>query len=234
MTPERRRAFTIVEAIVILAVVGVLAALMVPTLNGALSRAGGVECAAKLRAIGNAIHSYAVENGGEFPRSFHSAGAHGQPGWTASVFPFLSGLNGGDAQLDPASFNRFFRCPSHHEDNPFVFSYGMNVHFELDPDGDDYTGSPATWRRTSQIPSPSKTILLAESRPVLFGDHLMCHLWSSQAAAVNALAGSRHGGRPSFLFVDGHVENLNPAQTFDKSRNLNLWNPALSSKGSVP
>ncbi|GAB4180210.1 MAG: hypothetical protein Fur0032_21100 [Terrimicrobiaceae bacterium] len=232
MRPEFSKAprgFTLVEVVVLLGVVAVLAALTFPSLSRSTSRAETAGCAAKLRSLGNAIHLYALDNQGEFPRSFHSAGAFGQPGWTSSIFPYLSG---GSGDLDAENFRRLYRCPSHSEKNPFIYSYGMNVHFELDPNGDDYTGSPATWRRVSQVPHPTRTILLGESRPVPFGDHLMCHQWSTSTAAKNALAADRHEGRPSFLFVDGHVENLKPEQTLDPARNLNLWNPSLAGKSA--
>lgn len=223
-----RGGLTLVEALVVLGVVAVLAVLIEPSLSGALSRAETAECATKLRSLGNAIHLYALENQGEFPRSFHSAGSYGQPGWTASIFPYLSV---GTGDLAPESFEHLYRCPAHREKNPFIFSYGMNVHFELDPNGDDYVGSPASWRRVNLVPSPSKTILLGETRPILFGDHLMCHQWSSSLAAKNALASDRHGGMPSFLFVDGHVEKLKPEQTLDPTKKLNRWNPSLAGSG---
>ncbi|MEX1119071.1 MAG: prepilin-type N-terminal cleavage/methylation domain-containing protein [Terrimicrobiaceae bacterium] len=223
--PTRQGGFTLVEILVVVAVTGILVAIALPSIQGAITRAHSTECASNLRAIGLGINFYSLEHHGEFPRSFHSGGTHGQPGWTASIYPYLSG---GDEELDVAGFERYFRCPDHRETNPYVFSYGLNVHFELDPNGDDYTGSPATWRKASQVPKPSKTILVGETRPVLFGDHLMCHQWSSTETAKNALAKDRHRGKPSFLFVDGHVENLKPEQTLNPSKSLNLWNPSLA------
>lgn len=220
-----RGGFTLVEMLVVVAIVAVLATIAIPSLQGAISRAHAAECASKLRTLGVGINLYNLEHEGEFPRSFHSGGTHGQPGWTASIFPYLSG---GEGELDAAGFERYFRCPAHKEMNPYIFSYALNVHFELDPNGDDYAGNPATWRRTSQIPRPARTILLGETRPVLFGDHLMCHQWSSSNAAKNALAGDRHGGKLSFLFVDGHVESFKPEQTLDPSKSINLWNPSLA------
>lgn len=111
--------------------------------------------------------------------------------------------------------------------DPVLFSYGLNVHFELTPGGDDYAGSPATWRRLTQIRNPSRTVLLAETRPVAFGDHFMAHLWSGTAGARSAVAHDRHTGKANYVFADGHVVPLAVADTFDPARNLNLWNPGL-------
>lgn len=215
------------ELLAAVAVLAVLAGLLAPAVGGAIDRSRKAKCAATLRSIGTSVQLYAIDHGGEFPRSLHSAGAHREPGWTASVFPYLSGSAG---ELDAASFNRFFRCPDHKETGEYLFSYAMNVHFELDPSGDDYAESPLTWRKVNQVPAPGRTILLAEPRPVLFGDHLMCHQWSSPSSAKNALSADRHAGRSNFLFVDGHVESLEPEQTYDPGEGINCWNPALAAR----
>jgi prepilin-type processing-associated H-X9-DG protein len=109
-----------------------------------------------------------------------------------------------------------------------IYSYGLNVHFELDPDGDDYIGSPATWRRLHQSPSPGGTIWMAQTMPVLYGDHLMCHQWSGLQAAKNALNHTVHSGKANYLFLDGHVELLRVEETFDPGRKINRWNPMLA------
>ena len=222
------RAFSLFELLVALGVLVILSALAFPVYLQIQANSNRAECRAKIRNLGLAITTYAAEHNGEFPRSLHSAGAHRQPGWTQSLFAYLAGDSD---SFDDVLYQKFFRCPEHREKRREVFSYGLNVHFELDPNGDDYFGSPSTWRKISQIPWPSCTILVAEPRPVPFGDHIMSHLWRSQNAARNALARQRHKGRPSFLFVDGHVENLPVEMTFNPARGINLWNPSVARPG---
>lgn len=221
----RREAFTVIELAVTAAIIGTISTLAVTMIQQTTASARSAECIVKMRAISSAIHLYCNEYNGEFPRTFHSAGAHRQPGWSTSIYPYF-GMN--DAALDEAAFNRFFRCPSHKETNLYIYSYALNVHFELDPQGDDYAGAPQTWRRMQQVPLPSRTLLLAECKPVTFGDHLMCHQWSGVNAAKNALAHERHQGKSNFLFVDGHVETLPPEQTINPTAGVNLWNPSLA------
>ena len=217
--------FTLPELLVGMAVLGTLSALVAPGVQRAVSQSRGVGCVAKVRALGAATALFCHDHAGEFPRSFHSAGAHRQPGWAVSVFPYLGG--GPDAQ-DDAGFQRFLRCPAHQESNLHIYSYAMNVHFELDPEGDDYAGSPQTWRRMSQLPAPSRVVLFVEARPSLYGDHVMCHQWSSPVAAKNAMSQNRHSGKSNMVFADGHVETLRPEDTLNPSRNINLWNPSLA------
>ena len=225
--------FTLIELLVVIAIIAVLAGVAVAAKGSARAKADTVACASNLRQLGTAVQLYGADHGGEFPRSFHSAGAHREPGWMSSIAPYL----GGKKDEAGGSLPKTFRCPSDQKRDLQSGSYGLNVFFELTPDGDDYVGAPASWRVLLQVPSPSRTILLAEVRSASGGmgaDHLMCHQWSSLAGAKNALAHDRHNGRANYLFVDGHVESLPVESTF-VSRSENLWNPSVAGlAGSTP
>ncbi len=233
MKPTRdSHGLTLIEISVALSIVAILAViLLVPMLGNAQARLQQLQCAINMRNLGMAILLYTNEYDGDYPRSWHSAGAHREPGWAMSIAPY-TGANSDEIENDwTAVFNRLYRSPAHKETNPYIYSYALNVHFELDPAGDSYAGQPNTWRKTWQIPSPERTILLAQTRPVMFGDHLMAHLWSGNNAARNSLSHTIHDGRANYLFADGHVELL-PLQTvFDPSQNINLFNPISASEG---
>lgn len=227
-SPLGSRGFTLVELLVVVAVIVVLAGITVVAVQGAIRKANAIKCMAKLKSLGTATLLYTQEHQGQLPRSFHSAGAYQEPGWAVSIAPFL-GIPDSRIEGDWAIvFNSHFRSPADASTDPFVYSYALNVHFELDPDGDDYTGSPATWRRLHQTPAPGGTILMGQPRPVRFGDHLMCHQWTGIRAAKNALNHEIHGGKANYLFLDGHVETLRVEETFDPTRHINRWNPSLA------
>ena len=221
------RAFTLIELLVVVAILAVLAAAAVPAALDAGDRARASTCAGRLRNLGGAIHLYCQDHGGAFPRSFHSAAANREPGWAFSVAPYL----GAPAATTPDAwkrvFNRWFRCPSDTNSDPAAYSYGLNVFYELDPLGDDYAGSPATWRSIAQVPRPSRTVLLGETKASDYGDHFMCHQWSGASAARNAIAHERHSGHANFLFADGHVEKLSAEATFSPP-STNRWNPSAA------
>ena len=223
-------AFTIVELMVVVAIIAVLAAMAVAASGSAQAKSAAAECASNLRNLGAGLQLYSADHGGVFPRSFHSAGASREPGWATSIAPYL-GIPEATAEDWKIVFNKLFRCPADKNSDPMVYSYGLNVFFELDPDGDDYVGAPASWRRTSAVSNPSRTILMAEvesgSSGAMTADHFMCHQWSSVNAAKNAVAHERHSGKSNFLFVDGHVAPLPIADTFT-SRTKNLWNPSTA------
>ena len=230
-SPDRRRVprgFTLVELLVTIVVVVALAALSLGAVRRSMRKADMLRCASKMKALGSATILYTQDHDGRFPRSFHSAGAYREPGWAASIAPYL-GVS--EAEIEHSweiVFNTHFRSPVDKTTDVFIYSYALNVHFELNPDGDDYQGAPNTWHAFHQVPSPGGTILFAQPKPVRFGDHLMCHQWSGIQAAKNALNHEIHDGKSNFLFVDGHVETLPVEETIDPARNLNRWNPSLA------
>jgi len=220
--------FTLIELLVVIAIIAVLASIGVAALESTQARSAGAVCAGNLRQLGAALHLYGVDNGGAFPRSFHSAGAHREPGWIASIAPYLSGPE----PNSKSGIGKIFRCPADTNPDRGAASYGLNVCFELTPDGDDYFGAPASWRTGASVTAPGRTILLGEVRSAAGGmaaDHFMSHQWSSAGAAKNAVAHDRHTGRSNYLFVDGHVESLMVEQTF-LSRGRNMWNPSAASE----
>ena len=55
-----RHAFTVVELLLVIAVIAVLAGIALPAMSGARGRARGIKCAANLRSVAQAVLSYAA------------------------------------------------------------------------------------------------------------------------------------------------------------------------------
>lgn len=64
---RRRKAFTLVELLVVVGIIAVLIAILLPSLNRARTLARRTACASNLRQIGIAIYSYAAQNRGSIP-----------------------------------------------------------------------------------------------------------------------------------------------------------------------
>lgn len=218
-------AFTLLEVLSVVVIGAVVLGLGLSVLSSFQKKATVVDCTNTLRGLGHALLLYTADHEGEFPRSWHSAGAYREPGWALSIAPYL-GVEEEQLLSDwEGAFNRLYRSAAHKETSPYIYSYALNVYFELDPAGDSYPGSPATWRRVMTLPAPGKTVLLAQTRPVMFGDHVMAHLWTSANAARNALNHEIHNGQANYLFADGHVKLLPVEQVFDPANGVNLFRP---------
>ena len=61
------RAFTLIELLCVMAIIGVLAALLLPVLSQGKARAQRIQCVSNLRQAGLAFHSFAHDHNGRFP-----------------------------------------------------------------------------------------------------------------------------------------------------------------------
>ena len=68
----RKRGFTVVELLVVVAIIGALMMILLPNLAAALERARQAQCAANLRSIGQSIKVYSSGNRGKWPSVFKS------------------------------------------------------------------------------------------------------------------------------------------------------------------
>jgi prepilin-type N-terminal cleavage/methylation domain-containing protein/prepilin-type processing-associated H-X9-DG protein len=64
---KRRESFTLLEVLVVLAIIAVLAAFLMPALSGARERSRRIKCLDQLRHAGAALILYAEESGGWYP-----------------------------------------------------------------------------------------------------------------------------------------------------------------------
>jgi prepilin-type N-terminal cleavage/methylation domain-containing protein len=98
LKPIRRRfcfsGFTLVELLVVIAVIGVLVALMLPAIQSTREAARKTQCANNLKQIGLGMHNYMVHHEA-FPPGYisfvladHDDGGPGW-GWAALIMPFL-------------------------------------------------------------------------------------------------------------------------------------------------
>lgn len=207
--------FALIELLVVIAIIALLAAMLLPALTRAKESARATQCLGNLRQLGLAVRLYGEDFADEFPRSQHSAFAHGVMPWERTVAGYLGS--------SPTAWTNLLRgvyhCPTDQRATPW--SYGLNVYFELG-DEDDYAGKPGMWRRTAQVPRPGATILFAENNSG--ADHFMPHFWSSVADTAD-LAATRHNQRANYAFVDGHAQVLPLKRVFAPPQK-DLWNPS--------
>ncbi len=82
--PDRRTqaGFTLIELLIVIAIIGLIAAIAIPNLQSALNKARQGRTLADMRAIGSALETYSVDNY-VYPKSLSNADA-------AALTPFLS------------------------------------------------------------------------------------------------------------------------------------------------
>jgi prepilin-type N-terminal cleavage/methylation domain-containing protein/prepilin-type processing-associated H-X9-DG protein len=185
-----RAGFTLLELLVVTVIIGLLAALLMPSLSGARQRAQATKCLGHLRQIGLAATLYADENGDILPGSQHE-----HQSWLGSLQKYLAGI-------------KTYRCPLDRVSTRF-YSYAINDFLTPHP----YGASTLDYSRRGSLLSPSDTIYMAECTEDYVGsDHFHFADASSGGYGPDAfaymVAANRHQSGANYLFVDSHVEWL--------------------------
>lgn len=221
---HRLKGFTLLEILIVIAIISILAAILFPVFGRARENARRSSCQSNLKQIGLAVLQYSQDYD--------------------ETMPITGSNSGGDVVglLQPYTKQSFgqgiWKCPSHAlmtDGNGWTSSYGYNFEFLLVP-GPDY---PHTYPNGFDNAGVSLSFLARPAETLCFVDHNVISVAgvpNSQLYSYVARPGEattddqlgrpdlRHLERANVLFCDGHVKSVGAALN-DPAQETARWDP---------
>ena len=193
--------FTLIELLIVIAIIAILAALLLPALNKARARGRDVSCSGNLRQIALALQSYTNDNHG-FVMAYTDYSWNYRK-WQTALMPYLySGVKFSASSVDTFVVDGIprpiFRCPAQPQEPTYASlrsNFGANTYVFSQTSGGC---KQQVWR----IKAPSRRMLVMDRQTT------PSETTNDTGISNCSQLGLRHGSNsgPNISFADGHQE----------------------------
>jgi prepilin-type N-terminal cleavage/methylation domain-containing protein/prepilin-type processing-associated H-X9-DG protein len=231
---SRALAFTLIELLIVIAIIALLAAILFPVFGRARENARRSSCASNLKQIGLGVLQYSQDYDERLVWDTIKDASGNKVTFRASLQPYVKSV-------------QLFDCPSNTSKKTsdgiynaqgfltYQEDYSANTGYTnstsgcgndcgamgFSYNGTDYTTWPAP--TLAQFNNTSQTILLSETMQKNDG----IAYWTPTGNSADPYLFAGHLGTSNYLFVDGHVKALRPFATLSTgnggSSSFNMW-----------
>lgn len=188
--------FTLIELLIVIAIIAILAAMLLPALNSAREKARSISCTGNIRSIMQKAIFYTNDNDD-----------YVLPAQIGTLWSGLLEMYDREKGFTP-------RCPGHEwrpakanaaNYNQSGGGYGWNRHTGYSASATVAAVDAISFYKQNVCRIPTKRICLSDNDGDMIRDYFIsiCHTDST-------LVGKRHSGRANVGFLDGHAENRKP------------------------
>jgi prepilin-type N-terminal cleavage/methylation domain-containing protein/prepilin-type processing-associated H-X9-DG protein len=249
---SRRRAFTLVELLVVIGIIALLIAILLPALSKARQQANWAKCSSNMKQLVTAFIGYTNDYKGTFPwrasgndgtrpdpsKGGPFAGANDWIHWQdkSTGYPGTPPVDINESAIAPYltakddKLKELFRCPSDEVYSHalrggigrYLYSYTMND-LVCEKNGTD------SFRKITEVVRNAEKILLVEEKSPNDGRWVAGSIgnpvvFNGDADGSDALT-NRHMKGGNIAFFDSHVQGLSNADYQDLYKNTHKWDP---------
>ncbi|MDP0496570.1 MAG: prepilin-type N-terminal cleavage/methylation domain-containing protein [Verrucomicrobiota bacterium JB024] len=206
--------FTLVELLAVIAVIGLLAAILIPTITAVRQSMNVAQASSDVRQLAGAVSLYTVENDGDYPVGYANIPQEGtnyeRAGhvWYEATGRILyPGIREAVDSLKPWMW-RFY--PTGYENTVYMSPSAESDHSSIVPSyayNDTLVGKVGGMRKLALFFSPAETVMLADCSGA---SHSLST--SSESTQLNARHGASNpyarDGKAIVAYLEGHIQVL--------------------------
>lgn len=200
------RKFTLLELLIVIAVIAILTALLLPSLNSAREKAGTIQCMNQNSSIGKALIMYTGDCDGYFIFTSSSSAPTGDYNWADPIEKLYLGNRKRSITRVPAGW----WCPAFPRDVLPLPRFDANNctwaanFYHTAKDGKIISNGTLARKKISSVRSASQVIMNGDSDEKAH----MASFWKAPTWGTPGIGGTHPGRRSPVIFVDGHGQNL--------------------------
>ena len=215
---KNSRYFTLIELLIVIAIIAILAAMLLPALNKARMRAQISQCQANVKQIMTGILTYTTDSNDYLPLSIQAFDGDRKKAiyWLSEIYPYVGGGQYAIPVPDDFTLTKVFNCPgAQPQDTNFWKAGGITwSHYVYQAQFGDFRGGnyyPGNaWYRpvkVSRIYHPTMQGVVADKGLGNWASDDFLDLFENIRDIVTPLNGCEtHGGQANVGYADGHVK----------------------------